>query len=226
MICALELPAGFPARRLLCSSSMSSGSANLLPFATSDVPGFSLTRNTRVHYSVRLWGHLGPLWADSFSLGLSQARVNILRGYARSDATGRWIADFLVAPEEGATDPGSIDFVALAQAAHSPEEGAPLVLTQFALDGAPDLGSVLYLEVRGQDHLGFLGSVLHTLARLALSPRELIVSTRDGQAFDRFYLQTVSGQVPPDEARRALARTLEATLVGSRLRTSETALAS
>ena len=50
--------------------------------------------------------------------------------------------------------------MALAQAAHSPEEGAPLVLTQFALDGAPDLGSVLYLEVRGQDHLGYLGSVL------------------------------------------------------------------
>ena len=121
---------------------MSSGSANLLPFATGDVPGSLLTRNTRVHYSVRLWGHLGPLWADSFSLGLSQARVDILRGYARSDAAGRWIADFLIAPEDGATDPETIDYVALAHGAHGPEEGAPLALTQFALDGAPDLGSV------------------------------------------------------------------------------------
>ena len=54
----------------------------------------------------------------------------------------------------------------------------------------------------------------------------MMISTRDGQAFDRFYLQTVGGQVPPDEARRALARTLEAALVGNRASAVETALAS
>jgi hypothetical protein len=204
------------------------GSATrLLPFATGDAPGFSLTRNTRVHCSVRLLGHLGSVWADGFSLGLSRARINILRGYARSDAASRWIADFLIAPEEGGDDPESIDYLALAREVAPPEEPAPFVLTHFALDGAPDLGPVLYLEVCGPDRLGFLGSVLHTLVRLALFPREMIVSTREGAAFDRFFLQTVGGQLPPDEARRALARTLEAALPQSRVpRSAVTALAS
>jgi hypothetical protein len=213
---------------LLCSRFVPLGNATrLLPFATSDVPGFTLTRNTQVHYSVRLWGHLGPLWADAFSMGLSRARIHILRGYARSDGGGRWIADFLIAPADAGVDPARLDYLALASGAFAAEEQAPLALTQFALDGAPDQGSVLYLEVRGRDRLGFLGGVLHTLARLALSPREMMVSTRDGEAFDRFFLQTVGGQVPPDEARRALARTLEAALVGPKIqRTTETALAS
>ena len=197
----------------------------LLPFAQSDVPGYALTRNTRSHWSVRLWGHLGPLWADAFSLGLSQARIGILRGYARQDSTGRWIADFLIAPDEGGSDPASLDYLALAFGAHARDDAAPVVLTHYALDGSPDLGSVLYLEVRGPDRLGFLGSLLRALARLALSPREMMISTRDGEAFDRFFLQTVAGQVPPDQARNALAATLEEARLASRSRSAEASLA-
>lgn len=197
----------------------------LLPFATSDVPGYALTRNTLAHWSVRLWGHLGPLWADAFSLGLSQAHISILRGYARQDASGRWIADFLIAPGEGAGDPASIDYLALAFGNHARDDAAPVVLTQYALDGSPDIGSSLYLEVRGPDRIGFLGSLLRALTRLALSPREMMISTRDGEAFDRFFLQTVAGQVPPDEARRALGTMLESARRASRTRSAEASLA-
>jgi hypothetical protein len=195
-----------------------------LPFATSDVPGYAVTRNTASHWSVRLWGHLGPLWADGFSLGLSRARISILRGSARQDAAGRWIADFLVAPEAGAGDPGGIDYLALAFGAESRDDAAPVVLSHYALDGSPDQGSVLYLEVRGPDRIGFLGSLLRTLARLGLAPREMMISTRAGEAVDRFFLQTVGGQVPPDEARRALARTLETARAASRARVAEASL--
>ena len=83
---------------------------------------------------------------------------------------------------------------------------------------------MLYLEVRGPDRLGFLGSLLRALARLALSPREMMISTRDGEAFDRFFLQTVAGQVPPDQARNALAATLEAARLASRSRSAEASL--
>ena len=53
----------------------------------------------------------------------------------------------------------------------------------------------------------------------------MMISTRDGEAFDRFFLQTVGGQVPPDEARRALAATLEAARLASRARSAEASLA-
>jgi len=198
---------------------------HLLPFATSDVPGYALTRNTHTHWSVRLWGHLGPLWADAFSLGLTHAHLNILRGYARQDASGRWIADFLVATGEGAGDPAGIDYLALAFGSHARDDAAPVVLSHYALDGSPDLGSSLYLEVRGPDRIGFLGSLLRALARLGLSPREMMISTRDGEAYDRFFLQTVGGQVPPDEARRALGAMLEAARRDSRARSAEASLA-
>src|SRR5207245_1786385 len=70
----------------------------LLPFAVSDEPGYSLTHWTQAHWSIRVWGSLGPFWADSFSLALSHARIGISRGFARQDGAGRWIADFLLSP--------------------------------------------------------------------------------------------------------------------------------
>jgi len=190
--------------------------SEFLRFAHGDVPGYSLTHHTRAYWSVRLWGHLGPLWADAFSLGLSNARINILRGFARQDGVGRWIADFLLAPGADAADPESLDFLALAFGAHAPGEGAPVVLTHYSLDGGPELGPALYLEVRGPDRLGFLGSLLRSLARLGLSPREMRISTRNDEAFDCFLLKTVSGGVPTDEVRRALEARLETALAISR----------
>jgi hypothetical protein len=191
--------------------------AELLPFAPGDIPGHSLERHTQARWSVRLWGHLGPLWAGSLSLGLSNASVNILRGFARQDGSGRWAAEFLLSPNPGAPDLGSVDFLGLAFGSQPPDDGGPVVLSHYALDGGPDQGAALYLEVRGPDRLGFLGSLLRSLARLGLSPRQMYITTREDQAFDRFLLKTVSGGVPGDEVRRALEARLDESLgVGSR----------
>jgi hypothetical protein len=188
----------------------------LLPFAAGDLPGFTVTHHARTHWSVRVWGTLGPFWADALALGLTAARISILRGFARQDGTGRWIADFLLAPGPDAPEPSSLDFLALAFGASSPGDGGPIVLSQYALDGSPDVGPSLYLEVRGPDRLGFLGSLLRRLARLGLSPREMLITTRDGEAFDRFFLKTVSGALPSEEVRRALEESLDAAVLDSR----------
>jgi hypothetical protein len=181
----------------------------LLPFAQGDIPGYVLDRHTQARWSVRLWGHLGPLWAGSLSLGLSNASINILRGFARQDGSGRWTAEFLLAPGPGAPDLRTLDFLALAFGSQAPDDGGPVVLSHYALDGGPDLGSALYLELRGPDRLGFLASLLRLLARLGLSPRQMYISTRDDEAYDRFLLKTVSGGVPGEEVRRALEARLE-----------------
>src|SRR5262249_1101338 len=182
----------------------------LLPFAVSDEPGYSLTHCTRTHWSIRVWGHLGPFWADSFSLALFHARIGISRGFARQDGAGRWIADFLLSPAADAPDPSSLDFLSLASGAATTHDGGPIVLSHYALDGSPDVGPALYLEVRGPDRLGFLGSLLRALARLELSPREMLITTREAEAFDRFFLKTASGGVPTDDVRRALEDRLDA----------------
>ncbi len=182
----------------------------LLPFAVGDNPGYAVTHLTRAHWSVRVWGRLGPYWADAFSLGLARARISIRRGFARQDGEGRWIADFLLAPGKDAPDPSSLDLLALALGGSAAGDGDPIVLSDYALDGGPDVGPSLYLEVHGPDRLGFLGSLLRALARLELSPREMLISTSDGEAHDRFLLKTVTGAVPPEATRRQLQASLNA----------------
>ena len=185
----------------------------LLPFALGDAPGYALTHLTRSHWSVRVWGRLGPLWADAFSLGLATAGISIHRGFARQDGTGRWIADFQLSPGAQAPDPSSLDFLALVLGPPAPGDGGPIVLSHYALDGSPDVGPALYLEVRGPDRLGFLGSLLRSLARLDLSPREMRITTSDGEAIDRFFLKTISGAVPSEATRCLLGTSLDAALL-------------
>jgi hypothetical protein len=184
--------------------------SELLPFAAGDAPGFAVTHLTQAHWSVRIWGTLGPYWADALSLGLSDLGISILRGFARQDASGRWIADFVLSPGPTSPAPSSLDFLSLASRPPADRDAGRLVLSHYALDGGPDVGPSLYLEVRGPDRLGFLGSLLHALAGLDLSPREMLITTRDGEAFDRFFLKTTSGAVPSQEVRHVLEAALDA----------------
>ena len=184
----------------------------LFAVAQEGAPGFSVLPNTRALYSVRLWGPLGSLWADHFSLGVSALGLSILNGFARQDASGAWGAEFLITPTEGATDPTTVDYLALTRAEPLVRSPAPLVLEDYALDGSPERGAALYLEVRARDRLGFLGSLLRTLAQLSLVPKEMTIGTRDGEAFDRFLLKAADGRLPTDHTRQVLAATLDRTV--------------
>jgi hypothetical protein len=184
----------------------------LLSRADASTPGYRVIANTRALYSVRLWGPLDELWADRFSMGLSSLGLSILNGFARQDGAGRWGAEFLVAPTGDGPDPGTIDYLALTRREPPPREADPLLLDDYTLDGSPEHGPVMYLAVRAPDRVGFLGSLVRTLASHYLVPREMTVSTCNGVAYDRFLLQTAGGRLPSDETRRALAVTLDGTL--------------
>lgn len=171
-------------------------------------PGFRLFSKTRTLYSVRLYGHLNALWADHFTRNLAGRGLSILNGFARQDATGAWGAEFLITPVAAAADPRSVDFLALTEES-PPEDGAPLLLDRFAVDGSPDRGGSLFLEVRGPDRVGFLGRLLRVLAGLDLVPREMTVVTRGGEACDRFLLTSPAGRLPTEEQRVALESALE-----------------
>jgi hypothetical protein len=193
----------------------------LLPLSSTDTPGFRVFRNTGALYSVRLWGPLSPLWTGSFTVGLSRLGFDIRRGFARQDRSGPWVAEFLITPMAGAPEAATIDYLGLAADLDPMSEAEPdahastVELNHYALDGSPDQGSTLYLEVRGPDRVGFLGSLLRSLAQLSLFPKEMTIETHAGQVFDRFSLQAVGGRVPSDAARQALARSLD-TLVRRR----------
>lgn len=169
-------------------------------------PGASVEVAGPDHH-IRLWGPLHRAWASRFSAGLSRRGLDIQRGFVREAVVG-WAAEFLVAG-----DPQGIDLVAMATDEQPDDGRQPLQLTHFNLDGCPDLGCALYLEVRGHDTAGFLARMLGLLARHGLFPREMSVSRCDGLVYDRFFLRTESGEVPTDEARETLAQALGACVV-------------
>ncbi len=175
-------------------------------------PGASIEAAGQGHHSIRLWGPLPRVWASRFTAGLSRRGLDIQRGFVREAVAG-WAAEFLVSASDHGSDPHTLDFVALAT--HEPPDAGhePVQLTHFNLDGCPDLGCALYLEVRGHDQPGFLGKMLGLLGRHGLSPREMSVSRCDGLVYDRFFLRTENGQIPTDEIRESLDRTLAAHVV-------------
>lgn len=181
----------------------------LFPGVEPGSPGCHVTANAGSLYSVRLWGPLHPLWADRLTRGLSSVGISILNGFARQEPSGAWGAEFLVTPMPTAPNPETIDYLSLTQEP-PPPYAPPLVLDGFDLDGSPERGGFLYLEVRGPDRVGFLGSLLRTLSDLRLVPREMWVATRFGEACDRFLLSSSDGRSPTDGDRQALEAILDA----------------
>jgi hypothetical protein len=181
----------------------------LLPGSEPTSVGCRVTAKTHDLYSVRLWGPLHPFWADRFTRGIANAGVSILSGVARLQPTGSWSADFLVQPLPGGGDPEAIDYLSLTQQP-PPPLAPPLALDGFDVDGSPDHGGFLYLEVRGPDRVGFLGALLRILSERDLVPQEMWIATRYGEARDRFYLAATDGRSPSDEQRQSLESALVA----------------
>jgi hypothetical protein len=181
----------------------------LLPGSDPTSVGCRVIANTHNLYSVRLWGPLHPFWADRFTRGLANVGVSILNGVARLQPSGSWSAEFLLSPVAGGANPETIDYVSLTQEP-PPPYAPPLVLDGFEVDGSPEHGGFVYLEVRGPDRVGFLGTLLRIVGEQGLVPREMWVATRYGEACDRFLLAATDGRSPTDEQRQALETALDA----------------
>lgn len=180
----------------------------LFPGAEPTTVGHRVSANTRSLHSVQLWGPLHPLWADRFTRGLSHLGISILNGFARQEASGSWGAEFLVMPMPGGANPETLDYIALTEALPPPDPPS-LLLDAFHIDNSPERGGFVYLEVRGPDRVGFLGSLLRILGEQGLVPREMWVATRYGEACDRFLLTAPDGRSPGDETRYALELALD-----------------
>jgi hypothetical protein len=203
-----SLPAPAPSHEA-CSGEGMRDWFELLPGSEPTSVGQSVVASTHRLFSVRLWGPLHPLWADRVTRGLAGVGVSILNGVARLQPTGSWSAEFLVSPVPGGANPETIDYVSLTLQP-PPPHAPPLVLDSFDVDGSPEHGGFVYLEVRGPDRVGFLGSLLRILAEQELVPREMWVATRYGEACDRFLLATAHGRTPTDAQRQALEEVLGA----------------
>lgn len=162
-------------------------------------------------FSLRLEGAFPDGWCGRLSLGLSQARLGIVRGFARRVDGGGWVAELHLFAQDGLADPRSVDALALATAQAAPGPPAAITLDSYYIDASPESGPYVFLEVRGPDRVGFLGSLLERLARLGLFPEQMSVETWAGQARDTFYLRASrpGARLRSEEVARELETLLE-----------------
>jgi len=160
----------------------------------------------------RLAGRFPVGWAGALANGLTARNIGIARGFASRQAEGRWTAEFRLRPALGASYEG-LDIVALAATIATEHTPLPLALDTFYIDGSPDSGGALLLEVRGPDRLGFLAGLLDRLAFVSLFPEEMTIETCGGTAVDSFLLRGTAGAVPTAETQRVLSEILSDLLV-------------
>lgn len=157
---------------------------------------------------VRLWGGFPTGWAGALCLGLTEAGIAVVRGFARRTALRRWEAEFQLLPVGRKHRPEDVDFLALAAGLERSQAPVEVTLRRFAVERDPRTGSLL-VELEGRDRIGFLGSLLDRFAALSLFPDEMTIETRHEIAADRFSLRALGGRAPSEQAQGALAGILE-----------------
>ncbi len=156
---------------------------------------------------LRLEGRLPPGWAGALSLGLSRRGIAVVRGFGRKTPRGHWVAEIQMRAGSLGRDPRAVDYGALALSGSRDVGRVAIRLEGFRVERQTP-GGPLLLEVAGEDRVGFLGSLLDSLAGLSLFPEEMEIDTLASLAHDRFQLRATGGRSPSDEAQRALGRLL------------------
>ncbi len=175
--------------------------------------GFEISRNPSGTYNLVIKGRFQPNWTGNLSSGLSKYRINIIRGNARKTKTF-WSAEFEIMPARFATDPKSIDYIALALNGADTEPSQRISLDEFTL-GKPDSNEgALCLEIKAADQLGFLGNLLSQLAFYSLFPEEMIIETENGRISDRFWIKGVGSATPSETSINTLKQKLESIVAG------------
>ena len=192
--------------------SMPNFNSSRVTLAPSDRAWCEVTNTGESAYRIRLEGAFGPSWISSLCAELADRRISIDRAHAMRTLNQTWVAELNVIALAGAEDPLSIPYVELAEAG-APDASDPLRLDSYTIEETAAHGGTLTLTIEAADSLGLLGSLLSQLAMLFLFPIEMHIETRNGRAYDSFWLGTVGATSPGPRIRDSLDRVLARALV-------------
>ena len=188
----------------------SAGSGGAFGKASSEIRKEGIKR-----YVLTMQGKLEPGWVGRLCTCLGKREINIVRGNAAKVSASEWSSLFDLDFPRTVHDPTTIDFVALMREERTCHMGASLVLYDVVLEESEKCGGSLYVEVTGQDRVGFLSSILNTFSLFSLFPTEMAVETKENKAFDRFWLKAMGGMPPSGAAAQALGDTLKSYIQAS-----------
>lgn len=162
-------------------------------------------------HRVRLGGFFGPAFMANLCQGLAAQRISIERAHAMRARNGSWLVELHVQTLEGALDPSSLPYIALAESTRTHVD-TQLTLDEYELVQSVDHGGTLKLTLEAADALGLLGALLAQIAGLSLFPIEMHIDTRAGRAHDCFWLRAMGEDVPSVASLHALDRVLSTKL--------------
>ena len=165
-------------------------------------------------YELDISGFMAPGWTGRLTAALAQHRLGIVRGKAERVTTTNWLSNFELKCAPFAKDPLKIDFVALAATELADDRSVgKITLLDYTLEPCSRHDGSLYVEIRGEDRLGFLGDLLDYFSMRCLFPIKMSVDTVEDKALDRFWLRGIGGSVPSESIVGAVKENLEQLLV-------------
>lgn len=150
-------------------------------------------------HELKLWGKLPPRWLANLTGGLSAHGLDVQRGYAHKLSPTVWQGTFEFGA--GGSFPPQLDFPAMAHAAPAAGNEVGIRLDSFTVKPHEQ---ALYVEVAGEDTVGFLMTLLKLFAFYSLYPAEVSIDTPHGRVHDRFWLKGLAGAEPSAEVAATL----------------------
>lgn len=168
-----------------------------------DAAWFEVASRGETAYRLRLGGLLRTEWLAALCNRLARHHISVDHAHARLTHGETWIGELHLVALPGAPDPLGLPYVELTE----DDDAAPaavLSLSTYQLLESHDHGGTLKLTLEAPDALGLLGSLLASLASLALFPIEVHIETRSGRAYDSLWLAAAGHAAPSAETRDAL----------------------
>lgn len=153
---------------------------------------------------LKLRGKFPPRWLANLTSGLARQGISVQRGNASKLSPLVWQGTFEICAA-GRTLP-TLDFLALAYQQEGGTVAEPVRLDNSTIRAE---GDALFVEVQGEDSVGFLMTLLKTFAFFSLYPAEVRIDTPAGRVHDRFWLKGLGGSAPTAELCAALRLELQ-----------------
>lgn len=101
-----------------------------------------------------------------------------------------------------------VDFLALTTKRVPHASALELALTAYSLRPDELDPDAVYVEISGRDRTGFLSGILKQFSLFSLFPTKMIIDTKDGLVFDRFWIKGIGASKPSDDAIASIRRNL------------------
>ena len=144
-------------------------------------------------FELKLWGKFPPRWLANLTSGLAAKGITIHKGYANKLSPTVWQGTFELSRLDAHQRSGQLDYVALAQQGEKSVATAAIQLEQVVVKSDAE---ALFVEIKGDDSVGFLMTLLKTFAFCSLYPAEVSIDTPHGRVHDRFWLKGLGGSAP------------------------------